>query len=240
MVSQAQAVPVTLDLTAGGDAMFAGAYWATTDQQPTGTGVIKPFLRLQGTGSEIGLNSDEGQNDLLADTKAGLWTHDLVLSTVGMTTISGVTYYPFLLDINESANTPLLSLDIFQLYTRPTSITDGNQDTLAAVQAGGSLRYDLDAGTDRAVLLNYNLNSGSGSGDLYIYVPTSLFAGVAPSDYLYLYTQFGVQPGYESGAGFEEFAVTASTVTVPDSGGTILLVGLGMLILQFARRFRRA
>ena len=37
--------------------------------------------------------------------------------------------------------------------------------------------YDLDAGGDNWIKLDYSLNSGSGSGDMVAYIPNSLFTG---------------------------------------------------------------
>lgn len=229
---------VTYNLTtAGSSVTINGAIFDTTITQSTGSGVINPFLRLQGNGSETGLNSNEGNADVLADTKTGTWTHDITLADIGTKTILGVNYYVFLLDINQS-NPPLISFDTFQLYTRPTSITDGNQDTLAVVQSGGTLRYNMDVPSDNVVQLDYSLNSGSGSGDLWVYVPVSDFVGVPSSSYLYLYTQFGLQGGdYASNDGYEEWAtITSSATSTPDGGITVALVGLGLLGIAGLRR----
>lgn len=235
-LSQLSAATFTYDLTAGGTQTVGGAIFATTTQQTTGTGVIEPFLRLQANGSETGLNSNENGANILADTKAGSdWTKDITLGQLGTTVIGATSYYTFLLDINQTNNNPLLSLDTFQLYTRPTSITDGNQDTLLAVQTGGTLRYNMDATDSVTFLLNYDLNAGSGSGDLFVYVP--VFG--APSDFLYLYTQFGnFGETYQSNDGFEEWATTKSQGRVPDGGSTAALLGIGLVALGLIRRKR--
>lgn len=230
---------VTLDLTAAGsDGSINGALFTTNDAQSTGTGVINPFLRLQANGNETGLNSDSSVANLLEDTKAGSWTHDIMLGDIGTTQINMVNYYIFLLDINQTGSNPELSLDTFDLYTRATSITDGTADSLADVQAGGTLRYSMDSGADSNVLLNYLLNPGSGGGDLWVFVPVSFFAGASLTDYLYLYTQFGFTEGYESNDGFEEWAtISSSAPPVPDGGLTVMLVGLGLVGVGAARRF---
>jgi len=246
---------VTIDLTTGGTQTIGGAVFTTTENQSTGTGIINPFLRLQGNNNETGLNSNEPNAKLLGDTKAGIWTHDITLGDLGTTTFDSTNYYVFLLDVNEndSANGKLLSLDTFQLYTRSTSITDGVADTLATVQAGGNKRYDMDALAATEVLLNYSLNNGSGSGDLFVYVPTSLFSADTNSSFLYLYTQFGYKGvvgsrpntiDYRSDAGFEEWATTKTKAQghmVPDSGSTIALLGFGLTAAALiARRKKQA
>jgi hypothetical protein len=244
---------VSIDLTNGGSQTLGTAIFTTTENQSTGTGVINPFLRLQGNGNETGLNSNEGNAKLLGDTKAGIWTHDITLGDLGTTTFNNTNYYIFLLDVNEndSAAGKLISLDTFQLYTRSTSITDGTKDTLAAVQAGGNKRYDMDAISDSEVLLNYSLNNGSGSGDLFVYVPTSLFSADTDSSFLYLYTQFGYKGvigsrpntiDYRSDAGFEEWATTKSKAQghmVPDSGSTIALLGFGLTAAALISRRKK-
>ncbi len=49
----------TLDLTAAGSAgQVNGAQFRQTDAQPTGTGLINSFVRIQGAGVEAGYNTD--------------------------------------------------------------------------------------------------------------------------------------------------------------------------------------
>jgi hypothetical protein len=105
------------------------------------------------------------------------FTHDLLASAVPVVTINGLTYYEFLLDINQTGTDPLLSLSSLSLCVSDT----GNQTisatatTCAGAGSAGAvdLIYDLDAGTNNSVELNYLFNSGSGSGDLFVYIPTS-------------------------------------------------------------------
>src|SRR5260370_41101136 len=51
-----------------------GAQFVFTTPQPTGTGVIQPFLRLENSPVEQGYNTSGGTP---FDDKAGPWTHDL-------------------------------------------------------------------------------------------------------------------------------------------------------------------
>src|SRR5919206_2867569 len=69
-----------------------GAQFAFTTQQPTGTGVIQPFLRVQNTPTEQGYNTSGGTP---FDDKAGIWTHDIQFSDLKTTavTINGTSYY---------------------------------------------------------------------------------------------------------------------------------------------------
>jgi hypothetical protein len=247
-LSALSARATTIDLTGGGKEVIGGAIFTTNDNQSTGTGVINPFLRLQANGNEAGINSNEGQAKLFDDTKAGIWTHDIKLADLGTKLIDGSNYFVFLLDVNEnnSAAGHLISLDTFQLYTRTTSITDGVADTLAAVQAGGNLRFNMDTPGNNEVLLDYSLNNGSGSGDLFVYVPTSLFSADSSNSFLYLYTQFGYKGvigerpntiDYRSDAGFEEWATSKSKSTgVPDGGSSVALLGLGLAVVGLVSR----
>src|SRR5579862_10025613 len=83
----------TIDLTTAGavstDAS-TGVIFAQTDIQPTGTGVIDPFLRLQNNGIETGVNTSlDTPNQPIMDDKPGLWTHDLTIGSLGTVTING-------------------------------------------------------------------------------------------------------------------------------------------------------
>src|SRR5215472_155076 len=66
---------------------IGGATFALTPIQPTGTGVIDPFLREQASNHPIeqGYNTDNpgsGSNGTLDDL-AGIWTHSIQLGNVG-------------------------------------------------------------------------------------------------------------------------------------------------------------
>jgi hypothetical protein len=61
----------------------------------------------------------------------------------------------------------------------------------AILDHDGSLVFRLDAGGDNAVALNYALNTGSGSGDMFLYVPIAAFAGFGSGDDVTLYSHFG-------------------------------------------------
>lgn len=234
--SLAQASTI-VDLTAGGSGTSNGALYEWTSTQPTGTGVIDSFLRVQNRGTEQGYNHSLGGN-VPWDTKPGIHTHDIQMQDLVVATVTGVDYYQFLLDINESNghNNELIALDNIQIYTRNSPITSPDE----SFSHLGDLRYNNDVGPngDTQVLLNYDLNSGSGSGDMFFYVPVSLFAGTLPTDYVYFYSLFS-----NSDAGFEEWALLQSTggggqpPVIPEPG-TMLLMGTG-LALAARRRFRK-
>jgi hypothetical protein len=203
----------TVNLATGNEGSINGALFKWTAQQPTGTGYIDPFVRIQKKGQEEGYNTS-GRPFPFDEKEPLNYTHDVQMNQLSPVTINGVEYYQFLLDINEPGNTKAyLSLDELQIYTS----AEGSQRT-KNVSSLGTLRYDLDAGGDNWILLDASRNSGSGSGDMYAFIPTSRFAGAKPSDYLYLYSHFGgVEPSKseDSEAGFEEWAMVSGAASFP-------------------------
>ena len=214
----------TVDLTtAGAVGEINGAIFRQFSPQPTGTGFIDSFVRLQakgaGTQSEQGFNTDARPLQF-DENKSPQFTRSLLLSNVPLVDIGGVKYREFLLDINQKASQPFLSLDQLRVYT-------GSAGDLS--QLPGAAVYDLDAGGDNWVKLNSQFSHGSGSGDMLFYVPDSAFTG--GGQYVYLYSKFG--ENFMANAGFDEWAtghngvsVTAQTGNASGSiSGTIYLNG---------------
>jgi hypothetical protein len=228
------AAPACLDLTTRGAAgVAAGALFKQIDPQPTGTGHIDPFLRLQSSGVAT---TTEGYNTSARpfefDEKNPLgFTHDLLLSDVGVFAIEGVEYREFLLDINESSgrDRETVSLDRLMIFEAPAGGRTGFPFL-------GTLVYDLDAGgIDRWIKLDYSLNHGSGSGDMASYVRADLFTGL---DYVYLYSRFGDHHAVD--AGFEEWWTRdgAAAASVPEPS-LMLMLGAGFAAVMARRRIRR-
>jgi len=159
-----------------------------------------PFVRIQHNVMEMGFNTDAtpGSGDL-ADVKAGSWTHSVQVSDMQPMLYNGVLSYRFVLDINQASSNPLLSIDELRIFISATP----NISSLATLNAQ-NLIYDM--GVGNKVYLDYNLNNGSGSGDMFCFLPVSLFAGLS-TQYMYLYSKMGATGSpYGSNDGFEEWA----------------------------------
>jgi hypothetical protein len=199
---------------------YGTAIFQFTTPQPTGTGVIQPFLRIQATGVEQGYNTSGGTP---FDDKAGPWTHDLKFSDLQSTAVSlnGTTYFKIMVDLNEPNGTKsTITLDSLKFFSSNT----GGATTTNISQLG-TLRYDLDAGGDNQVIFDAARNSGSGSGDAFFYIPASAFAGVNANDYIYMYVKMGDSDDTSAG-GFEEFTLVRNMTPVPEMSALFPIVGL--------------
>lgn len=230
MIGVSSAYATTVDLVNSDSGTINGALFEWTAAQPTGTGVIQPFVRIQANGTEEGYNTSFTPTPL--DAKSGKWTHNLLLSDVPVVNVGGTDYLQFLLDINqtnvEKTGGNLLTLNALQIYLGAA----GNMHT-TNISSLGTLIYDMGAGN--SIELDYDRNPGSGAGDMYAYIPTSLITGSNP--YLYLYSAFG-NPN-PSNDGFEEWAtVGGPTPPVPEPG-TMILLGAGFLGLAIYGKRRR-
>ena len=183
------------------------------DAQPTGTGFIDSFVRLQakGAGAQIeqGYNTDARPLQF-DENKSPQFTRSLKLSDVPEVIIGGTKFREFLLDINQKASQPLLSLDALRIFVASAGNLSGLNLTTNQL-AGHNAVYDLDAGGDHWIKLNSRLNQGSGKGDMALYIPSSYFAGADPNSFLYLYSRFG--DNLMGNAGFEEWAVASNSLT---------------------------
>lgn len=238
-----------LDLrTAGASGTINGAFFTNTDPQPTGSGYIDSFVRIgSNAGYESGYNASA--RPVMPDVNTSpTFTHDILLSNIPIVVnpagAAAGSYYEFLLDVNQNKSDPYLTLYALRFYTNPNALTMAATLADLTGAAGTTLRWDLDAGSDSRIQLNYAFGSGSGSGDMYAYIPVSAFAGAAASDYLYLYSAFGTEPYgsgtyFEANDGYEEWTSRGSSTpppSVPEGGSSLALLGVGLIGVEAARR----
>jgi hypothetical protein len=200
---------------------YGTAIFQFTQPQPTGTGYIDPFLRVQASPTEQGYNTSGGTP---FDDKGGPWTHDIQFSDPQSTTVTvnGTSYFKILVDLNEpNGAKSTISLENIQFYTSATG--SKTTENLASL---GTLRYSLDtAGGDNTVQFDAGRNHGSGSGDAFLYIPTSAFAGTNANDYVYMYVNFG-NADMTTAGGFEEFTLVRNLAPVPEMSALFPIVGL--------------
>lgn len=223
-----------------------GAIYMVDATQPAGTGIFGRdaggvFLTIQNNGIEEGYNTSA--KNIMDTKRVPQFNHEITVGSLGVVTVAGETFVPFLLDINETANdnNRLLSLDDVKIFT--TSATGIDNPTLESLLTDSrlSLRYDMDAGGNSTVLLDYGRNGrGSGAADMALLVPTSIFAGIDPNQTVYLYSRFGgdvtgAGADSDADAGFEEWtAGSGDPIPEPSS----ILLGLLGALSFIARRNR--
>jgi uncharacterized repeat protein (TIGR01451 family) len=217
-----------VDITNAGDfTVVNGVTFTDAVRVGSGTGGYNTFLAISNnSGVESGFNSDDtppldGTNGDIDQAK----THTVQLSSLVVTTINGVQYYQIRIDLNEANSDPnaQLSLDQFRLYT---STNGGIESTTALFNpANATLKYDMDAGGNKSILLSDAGSTGSGTDDYSILIPVSVFAGADPATtYLYVYAQMGAAgTDWMATSTFEEFnlenGVTLSGVKFNDANG---------------------
>jgi hypothetical protein len=165
------------------------------------------------------------------------WNHELTLADLEQTrtTINGVDYFSFTLDVNEpnAGTKSLISLDSLQIY----GSTKTGQRTQNLSQLGTKL-FDLDMPTNNYILYD-DANSGSGQADIAFFIPVSAFAGLSADTIIYMYQHFGSYFSSEGTAttqgGFEETRLAINIRPVPEPSAVLPLAG----VLGFALTTRR-
>ncbi|WP_028863012.1 PEP-CTERM sorting domain-containing protein [Psychromonas aquimarina] len=199
--SGAYATMIDLSVAGSSGNLGSSALFYQSDAQPTGTGVIDPFVQVKGNGNTIDI--EQAYNTTVDGTfdvgPADNWNHAITLGDVGLVTINNDLYREFFLDINESHSKAhgyleqYISLDEIKVYMGGAA----NSNTTDLSDGGplGTLVYDFDDdpgdGLDNWVALNYGLGHGSGSGDMSFYLNNSFFDGWAETDNLVFYSLFG-------------------------------------------------
>ncbi len=226
---------IVLDISdAGASGSVNGAIYQQFTLQPTGTGVIDAFVRIHNRkDSAHGYNTDARPLEF-DENNSPNFTRSLHLSEIPVVTIGGIEYREFLLDVNEAASKSDVAIDKLQVFLGAAGNAKGYPSAL------GNLIYDLDAGLNSTVNLDYLTSSGgSGKGDMLLFVPNVLF-GHRTDNYVYLYSSFS-----GADAGFEEWAVdgecqgffpTPPPIPEPAAASLVMLAAVAAL----ARRRRRA
>jgi hypothetical protein len=220
----------TVDLTTpGAFGSINGAIFKESTSIKAGTGVLDPFLRIDLNGKT---GVEQGWNNLNSGTNTGQFnehppanfTHPSAVSIAGF---GGQQYYEFVLDINQTNSNPLLSLDELRIYVTHTQAADNSYDPTTGKLDGNSPVYDMnpDLSANNYVLLDNSLASGSGAINMILLVPVSVI-GTNPSDFLYLYSEFGVHN--PANDGFEEWANRAlAKPTITTTPGPTVVLGSG-------------
>src|ERR1019366_6764636 len=86
---------------------------SNASQGSSGTGVFDPFVRLQGTPTEQGFNTNAA---VTFDAKSGTWTHAIKVSGIPVvpcptTATPGQLCWELWNDVNENNSTPYISLN---------------------------------------------------------------------------------------------------------------------------------
>ncbi|MCA9949104.1 MAG: hypothetical protein KDE48_05625 [Anaerolineales bacterium] len=258
--------------TVPSDATINGAiFQAIAPSDPTGSGGFDAFLRTQADVSEKGYNNEMNNSDYEFDEVSGCCTHEITLAEIPevLRQADGIKYRIFELDINETNSAPLITLDTVEIY----EAADGNicgypfdgSATIPPCPAGtintATMIYDMDAGENNFVVLDYDNNAGSGKRDLRLWVPDALFSQDPNCDYqspdanlcttyIVLYNEFGLDfdanaaspldTAHNTDDGFEEWgvptediptAISFSDISAGMQTGNFIWIGLAFLLL---------
>jgi hypothetical protein len=238
----------TLDLTtANASGTINGALYTQIDPQATGTGLLPAFSQISPSGSTT---SSGAYNTTVAGTldngSSDQFNHSIILSDVPIVNVAGVDYYEFILDVNEADQQGIgkyVSLDEVQIFVGGTANSSVDTFTAGILDHDGTLVYQMDAGEDSWVALDFQLNSGSGSGDMQLLVAVSVI-GTDPNAVLTLYSEFGQQGldpagvpagDYGQSDGFEEWALNEVTGPPPPppvpEPTAALVFGIGAVLM---------
>lgn len=237
--------------------------FSRSDIGSSGTGLIDPFLNIQGPGSaafEQGFNHD-GATKIYNESLPS--TDSLQIAAVPTYNFTGTRLREFLLDINEPTGgiQEFISLNQIQIFattaavatgTGAGSLSDAASSTIT--QVGGNIptisfdpSLDMievfrlsDAAINYEVMLDASIGAGGGSGtfNARFYFQDLLSNVGAQYTNLVVYSHFGTPPGTAGvNSGFEEWSVAdARTALVPEPGSILLL---SMTSLGFGWRVRR-
>ena len=226
--TSAQASVVDLTTSPDASGSINGALFLATEQQPSGTGFIDPFIRVQASPTEQGYNTDGGFP--FDDKNPHNFQHSVQLSSLATFSLNGTDYFKFMLDANQSGGSNhTFTLTQLQLYT-----SNNPAQTTTAFNADGTLplgtlayNMNIGGGTDNSVITTA---TGSGKYDAILYIPVSNFN--TSDKYLYFY--FAGQ----GNGGFEEWTAATAVAPVPELGTFFPIIGLMVAVFstQLLRR----
>jgi len=236
----------------------------------SGSGLFDAFVRVSSNQLVIeGYNTDYRPLQY-QENNSGTFTKSLLLSAVPKLDVGGVIYREFQLDINQ--NTPIPNryetLDTVELYEsafadlcgHPFDGSGGGHANCTSNNTA-ALIYDMDAGENNFIVLDYTNNEGSGKRDLKLLVPNSIFnqdpncrwGGVGCTVYITLYSKFGgdsdadnddplLRVAHANNDGFEEWgvrlgvptAITLGSVTTGSGSDRALAAAAGFGVLMVA------
>jgi hypothetical protein len=187
-----------LNLVSEGSSGFVGdAFFRTYDADTAGTTRLDSFVQLKPTRAGIAEGYNTDARPLSYNEANGpRATHSVLADALPLVTLDLVQYRELLLDIDQSRGLPALSLDELLVYVGDVP------DPTGLVQADGTLGgmtpvYDLDAGGNTHVVMNYTLNGPRTAGDVQVYLPASLLPS---GKYVTVYSRFGDTWGMDSGS----------------------------------------
>ncbi len=165
-----------------------------------GSGNYEAFLRVHDGPIEQGFNTDDNDDGL--DNVEGSFTHSVQLASLQTTTVGGIDYVEFRLDLNESGGgNANITLEQLVIYTSSAPAVGGDFDENGLVAPSGFTEaFSL---SNPIVLVD--TNSGSGTDDYKILVPVSALGGAGPGTYITFFSEFSGSDG-----GFEEFRALSS------------------------------
>jgi hypothetical protein len=165
--------------SASGSSLYdQGAIFAQINVQPTGTGVIQSFLRLQRNPNEQGYNTDarsysgsgsytgSGVKTEFDEKSDPNFTRSIQLGDIPVVNIGGTNYREFFLDINESASTGgrYISLDQLEIFVSDSGTLDNYSKGSTASGTYGSGSTLVGPGGATSDLI-YTLDTGFSPSD---------------------------------------------------------------------------
>jgi hypothetical protein len=194
----------------------------------SGTGLFDPFVRIQGSPTEQGYNTN---GTVEFNTKVGNWTHAIKVSQIPQRPCpqSNPTLRCFELfnDINEGNNAKHISLNTVQVFYTDNPNLTGYASFSSSPPAGTTKEYEFNGDIE----IN-DVNQGSGRGDLRYDIPITGLNGVPLppncnygnplcNTYFLLYSKWGTTSAtYNSDGGFEEWKVKIYPVPVTTSASS--------------------